>query len=492
MRITGLLILLVVAAIIRCVAIEAHGLWADEFTTITNATGVPYSQPVERLRESFVQRDMWSENTLSNVVATVIMQDGGNGILYNFLLHFWIRTFGTRDLIVRLPSVMCGVLIVFLIHRLASELVSNRVAWWASAWVAVHPLLVRYSQETRAYALATLLALVATYTLVRIWKETTTSRGWWVWYGLAAGGAILSHYLSAGIMAGHAAFAVLRLRDRGVWIRLVGGSGLAGLVTGVWLVVGGLEGLQQVSTKNKEYEQRAHSARPDENFSLPATPGYLVAGLLQVGYAMSGNGLQRAGVRLRELIPCLLLPAAFLIGCWRGRGQLARVNGGLLLLGILASSSVVVSSVLALWAGHIISFQPHYSNFATPYLVILLAAGMSSFAAARGWRFQVGATLIAAQVVVLAISLKLVYEDAPLYRPPNRFAVVARQISAVATPQDVVSYPTWSDARLCGLYLPREATFTQRVNGKSSNELIFVIRGGTPIAAMKSAALGGF
>jgi hypothetical protein len=256
-------------------------------------------------------------------------------------------------------------------------------------------------------------------------------------------------------------------------------------MTGLWLGVGGVDGLRQISTQNREYQRRASYPAADENFSLPATPKFLAAGILQMSYAMSGNGLQRAGIRLRWLIPSLLLPAIFLFGCWRGRRKLVAVNGGLLLFGILAASGIAVSSVLALWAGHIISFQPLYSNFATPYLIILLAAGMYWFVTTRGWRFWAGTVLVVAQSVVLAISVKLVYADAPWYRPPNQYAAIANRIAAVATPSDIVSYPTWTDARLCALYLPQEAAFAQRVDS-ASGEKILVLRDGSPIAAMKS------
>lgn len=453
--------------------IEAHGPWWDEMLSLSSATGSRLSEPIGRA-DTFTARDFWQGNTLAGVVDAVVHQDGGNAVLYHALLHGWLRVAGHRDLYARLPSAACGVLAVWLAYRLCRLLLVPRVAWWAAAFLAVHPLLVRYGQEARSYALATTLSLAATVVFVRIWRDEQSrpSPARALGYGLLLAASLLSHYLSAAVFAGHGVFALLRVRGKAAWVTLAAAALLAGGLVGGWLAWKGREGLAEMAATNQAYRVRAQDVAPGENFALPTTPRNLAAGVMQLTYAMSGNALQNAGLRLSRMAPLALLPLGFVLAAWYGRNRLEGTPSGLLLVTLLAAGGVAMSALLAGLSGHVIAFQTHYASFATPYFAILMAAGMAR--AADGW---VGRAAVAAQLVVTVLSLKAVYDDAPRFRPPNPYAAIAAAVTEGSEPGTLVVYPTSIDARMVNLYLRPDHPAVQRIDTSAAN-VVSVLRPG--------------
>jgi hypothetical protein len=75
--------------------------------------------------------------------------------LYYLLLKLWTDLFGYGELILRLPSVIFGILTVYFVYKLGGKK--------AALLMSVNPLAVYYSQEARMYCLATLLVTAAGY-----------------------------------------------------------------------------------------------------------------------------------------------------------------------------------------------------------------------------------------------------------------------------------------------------------------------------------------
>lgn len=75
--------------------------------------------------------------------------------LYYLILKLWTNFFGYSEISLRLPSVIAGVLAVFVIYKIGGKV--------AALFLAVNPLAIYYSQEARMYSLATLLILLAVF-----------------------------------------------------------------------------------------------------------------------------------------------------------------------------------------------------------------------------------------------------------------------------------------------------------------------------------------
>jgi 4-amino-4-deoxy-L-arabinose transferase-like glycosyltransferase len=480
---TLLIAILALATVLRVANIGAHGLWHDEMSSVTSATGLGLYSPIVA-SGPFSAADVWARNTAGNVVGAVIWQDNGNAVLYNLLLHYWILLFGTSDGVVRALSVIAGLLVVWLVYQTTGLLFKGPVKYWAAGFTAVHPLLVHYSQETRAYALATALTLAATWFFFNLLRADDLRLRRAVLYGILAGAALLSHYLVAGILLGHGIIALLVARHRGTWVSLIVASVVASLLLGGWLGLGGWQGLVRMSRANQAYADPRTAAPLAGNFARPTTTGGMVTGLAQSAAVMTGNGLQAAGWRLREIAVLLLGPLALLIAGVLRRRSIQRTNGAVWKMAVLALTGPAVGVVLAARAGHLISFAALYMNFATPYAAILIGAGLSVVAHwNRPGRAMMGASALL-QAGVVTASLFLVYADAPWRRPPGDFPRYAGLIARAAAPGDTVRYPTWTDARLCNLYLAPASGFHQRVDPSTPD--IRVLRGDRELLRLPS------
>jgi mannosyltransferase len=152
-------------------------LWRDEFATWSAAT-----------------------RSVSGIIALGRHIDGVI-VPYYLLEHFWIGWFGDTALAMRMPSILATTATAAVVALLARR-------WWGPAagllgglLFAVLPVVSRYAQEARGYALATLFAALSTLVLAGALDRSR----WWRWTGYALCVALmgLSHLLSLLILPGH-------------------------------------------------------------------------------------------------------------------------------------------------------------------------------------------------------------------------------------------------------------------------------------------------
>ena len=471
--------LALLAGAVRFWGLGAHGLECDELLYLTSATGGSLVSPIGPGAPTFTVDDFWRANSLAGLREAVAHQDGGNGVLHAVALHCWIALFGTSDASVRGLSVLAGVGLVLLAYALASRLWSEGVAVAAAILLSLHPMLVRHSREARGYTLATLLALAATYLFVRVGQGATAAPRWRlqaIAYGLLTGAALLAHYMVVAVFAGHLAFALLRVRESRVWKSLVLGWTLAAVLVAAWMAVGGANGLRHMTARNEMIRRRVEQQTATQ--ARPPTIRNLGHDLAVLAHHLTGNELDLdARMSFAEtlllLVPCVLVGAALL--------REPAAGSAVLLLAILATAAPAQAVVLTVWAGHTTALIPRYSSFSAPYLLLLMAAGLSTITSLRGW----GRAVPAAAVIVLgalwARSLPRVWSGAPLFRPPNAYADGAARLAGIVLPSDVVVHPHWQSARLCALYLPRGAGFVQRVERREHEAPLRVFREGRAI-----------
>lgn len=120
---------------------------------------------------------------------------------YYWLLKSWSMLFGTTELALRSMSVFfTGIAIVFgylLTHRLFGK----KAASLSLLFMVLAPILVRYSQEMRMYAIVAAIALAATYVLT--FAIHTKKRLPWVIYGILVSLGMWTHYFSVIIWISH-------------------------------------------------------------------------------------------------------------------------------------------------------------------------------------------------------------------------------------------------------------------------------------------------
>ncbi len=82
---------------------------------------------------------------------------------YYFLLHYWLKLFGSSAFAARLFSVLCGTAAIIVIYRVGTSLFSKRLGLLGALIFALAEFQVHYSQEVKGYALFTLLNLYSFY-----------------------------------------------------------------------------------------------------------------------------------------------------------------------------------------------------------------------------------------------------------------------------------------------------------------------------------------
>jgi mannosyltransferase len=148
--------------------------------------------------------------------------------LYYILAWAWSRVFGTGEIGLRSLSALFGTLTIPVAYLAAGALTRRRgVALLTSAFVALNPYLVWYSQEARSYALMVLFATVALYYFARSLSEPS-NRSLALW-AVASALAVCSHYFAAFLIAPEAVWLLARRTGRRRALVAVGGVVVAGL-----------------------------------------------------------------------------------------------------------------------------------------------------------------------------------------------------------------------------------------------------------------------
>src|SRR4051794_8970539 len=193
----ALIALTALAAALRLPTLGSQSLWLDEVLTGNLAHG--------------------SLGDLFHVVA----QQEANPPLFYLLEWLWTRVAGTSEVALRLPSALFGIALVPVAYGIGRRLGGARAAVGLAAIVAVHPLLVYYSQEARGYAMVALACAVGFMWFLEALEER---RSPW-WWAAASAVAVGCHYFAIFPVAIEAVILLVR-RGRAV-LPALGGLALA-------------------------------------------------------------------------------------------------------------------------------------------------------------------------------------------------------------------------------------------------------------------------
>lgn len=115
---------------------------------------------------------------------TVYLPGDFNPPLSYLVNFFFSKIFGYSEIALRLPSVIFGVLTVWLVYKISNKKI------WPALLLATSGLHLYYSQEARMYSLAALAVTASFYFF---------SQKKWFWYTIFSLMAIYSHYLTVFI-----------------------------------------------------------------------------------------------------------------------------------------------------------------------------------------------------------------------------------------------------------------------------------------------------
>ena len=176
-RALAALAVLILAAGLRFYLLNGQSLWGDEGTSVALSL-----------------RDLAS---ITRGAALDIHPP-----LYYYLLHFWMLLLGSGEIAVRALSALTGIALMGVTFLVGRRLFGYPTALVTALLSAISPLQIQYSQETRMYALAALLAALSVYLLVRVAEaaDRRAALAWLAAWVVVSAGALYSHYFAATVL----------------------------------------------------------------------------------------------------------------------------------------------------------------------------------------------------------------------------------------------------------------------------------------------------
>ena len=153
------------------------------------------------------QSSLWLDEALSvqisslpiGDIAEALKQDG-HPPLYYVLLHGWMDVFGSSDFAVRALSGVIGLATLPLVWLLGRRKGGSTLAWVAVAVVAVSPFAVRYSSETRMYALVILLVVIGWILLDDVIYRGKVTVARYIGIAIVSAALLYAHYWSLWLL----------------------------------------------------------------------------------------------------------------------------------------------------------------------------------------------------------------------------------------------------------------------------------------------------
>jgi Dolichyl-phosphate-mannose-protein mannosyltransferase len=267
----------------RVAVLVIRPLWADEIFTLTLA-----------------------KKSVPEILAALRVDSGPP--LHYLLAHVLLAPFGPApgpaDVLVRVLSLVASLLHLPLLAVVARRLGRPALGLPAAALFAIFPLAVAYAAEGRAYALASLFALLAFERALALRERPRVGIG--AALALCAAGAVLTHYLAVFPVA---ALALLAIDARPAAGRALANSGLAAAALAApWVPVA----LRQ-PTASMAWARGSEFAGALRDFPANFAFGIEPAGALALPLAILGGALVVA-LLLRERRGVISPVAAVLAG----------------------------------------------------------------------------------------------------------------------------------------------------------------------------------
>lgn len=145
------------------------------------------------------------------------------------ILWFWGKLFGYSEIAVRLPSVIFGVITIYITYLIGKKLVSRNLGLIAALLTSVNPLHIYYSQEARMYVLATLAVSVNILLLLKLIKGNKLNLIFLILSNVAV---LASDYIAYFIFPAQLVFLIILKEGEIIkkWVMALAGA----VVLGIW------------------------------------------------------------------------------------------------------------------------------------------------------------------------------------------------------------------------------------------------------------------
>jgi mannosyltransferase len=364
-----------------------------------------------------IKSDLWLDEALAvNVAHLPVRQIGpwlrhdGAPPLYYYLLHGWIKVFGTSDLAVRSLSGLFGVAALPLAWMCGKRTGGRTMAWIVVVVLAANPYAMIYATSVRMYSMQIFLVFAGILLVRRAFDDPSLAR--LVPVAVLASILVYTQYWNFYLIAAVVLFLLGTLRfapeHRAAASRLLIAVAVGVATFAPWL-------------PNFLYQAK-HTGTPWGKPALPPTT-------ISLTFQDFSGGSQNEGWVLLYLGIVLLFLGAF--GAAKDSWHIdVDLHGQRVIRweAAIGAAALVIGTTMAFIARS--AFQSRYSSIMFPLFILVLAYGVACFADRR------------VRAVILAVFVVFGFVGGVRNAVTNRTsaAKVAKIIRAEAKPGDVVLY----------------------------------------------------
>jgi len=150
--------------------------------------------------------------TQPDLTAVITAASSDHHAPLHFVAIWLIKSIGSSEFLLRLPSVIAGALTVLVIFFIANELYNEQAGLIAAALLALSPFHILYSQEARMYGMVVLFVSLAVFLFLRASRTRSTPD--WLLFGCACAASFYTHFYTAfAIIALFCAYFIMRFRE---------------------------------------------------------------------------------------------------------------------------------------------------------------------------------------------------------------------------------------------------------------------------------------
>ncbi len=215
-----LVLIILIASILRLIAISSRGIWYDDaFSILLSKQSIPA--------------------IISGTSADTMPP------LYYFILHYWMMV-SQSIWFIRLLNVILSLLVIYLVYRFGTELGGGRIGLVAAFLTAISPFQIYHAQEIRMYILLEIGCIGYFWMSWRLIQSTKQSKLSWVMLTVFGAIAVYSHNLAVFTLIATNIFLLIR-REWKKFGQLVIAQGILAVGFLPWLVLlpGQIEKIQK-------------------------------------------------------------------------------------------------------------------------------------------------------------------------------------------------------------------------------------------------------
>ena len=215
-----LTIVIILGIAFRFINLDRKVYWHDEVYTSMRAAGFTRGEIDEELFQnkiipaSTLQKfqQIKPGSTVTDTINSLKVEDPQHPPLYFLMARFWMQNFGGSLIASRLLPALLSLVSLPLMYKLAMELfVSQRVAWMATALLAISPFDILFAQTARQYGLLATLVIGSSLSLLQSLRHSSWKN--WAVYGISVALGLYTHPFFALTLIGQGVFVLLSRRN---------------------------------------------------------------------------------------------------------------------------------------------------------------------------------------------------------------------------------------------------------------------------------------